>query len=61
MQDLLFAPRAAVEAAQERNFAEMIDLVFERHPYYRALFAAKGLGREDLRTDRKSTRLNSSH
>lgn len=46
--DLPFRPRAEIEAEQERNFAEMLDLCFERHPYYRRLFAERGLTRRDF-------------
>jgi phenylacetate-CoA ligase len=35
MNDLLFSDRAAIEAAQQANFAEMLDLLVTRHPYYR--------------------------
>ena len=48
--DLLFRSRAEIEAAQSAAFAEMMDLVFERHPFYRDLLAARGLGRDDFRS-----------
>ena len=50
VEDLLFTDRSAVEAAQQRAFAEMMDLACERHPYYRDLIAAHGLARADFRT-----------
>src|SRR5438128_3271722 len=37
MNDLLFSDRAAIEAVQEANFAEMRELLATRHPYYRSL------------------------
>jgi phenylacetate-CoA ligase len=46
--DLPFRPRAQIEAVQEANFARMLDLCFERHPYYRQLFAERGMKREDF-------------
>lgn len=48
--DLLFAGRDRIEAAQEANFAETMDLVCRGHPYYRALLAGLGLGRGDFRS-----------
>src|SRR5688572_19238890 len=36
MNDLLFSDRAAIEAAQQANFAEMLCLLVTRHPYYRS-------------------------
>lgn len=47
--DLPFRPRAEIEAVQEANFAAMLDLCFERHPYYRRRFAEIGLERGDIR------------
>ena len=40
-EDLLYAGRAAIDAAQERNFAEMIGLAADRHPHTRAALAGK--------------------
>src|SRR5687768_13372630 len=34
MDDLLFSDRAAIDAVQAANFAEMRDLLATRHPYY---------------------------
>lgn len=48
-QELLFAGRDVVEAAQESAFADMMDLVCERHPYYRDLLLQRGLVRADFR------------
>ncbi len=48
--NIVFAERATIEAAQEANFAEMMDLVFEGHPYYRAVLAEHGLVRADFRS-----------
>ncbi|OGA69388.1 MAG: hypothetical protein A3G81_16535 [Betaproteobacteria bacterium RIFCSPLOWO2_12_FULL_65_14] len=42
--ELVFRDRAAIESAQAVAFAEMMDLVCERHPYYRDLLAARGDG-----------------
>jgi len=47
--DLPFRPRAEIEAVQEARFAEMLDLVFARHPYYRRVLAERGLARGDIR------------
>ena len=47
--DLPFRPREEIEAVQERKFAEILDLCFERHPYYRRVFAARGVRRDDIR------------
>lgn len=49
-EEVLFGERAAVDAAQDAAFAEMMDLVFERHPYYRDLLASRGLVRADFAT-----------
>ena len=46
--DLPFRPRLEIEAVQERNFAAMLDLCFERHPYYKRAFADRGLTRGDI-------------
>ncbi len=48
--ELLFRDRAAIDAAQAGAFAEIMDLVVERHPFYRDLLAARGLRREDFRS-----------
>jgi phenylacetate-CoA ligase len=37
MNDLLFSDRAAIDAVQQANFAEMRELLAGRHPYYRSL------------------------
>jgi phenylacetate-CoA ligase len=42
---IVFADRREIEAVQEANFAETMDLVLVRHPYYRALAAQRGLTR----------------
>ena len=49
-KSFVFSPRAAIDAVQAANFAEMMDLVAARHPYYRALMAKHGLQRGDFRT-----------
>ena len=41
-------PRADVEAARERNFADTMDLIASRHPFYRDLMAQRGLARADF-------------
>jgi len=41
-------PRAEIDAARERNFAATMDLVADRHPYYRELMAGIGIGRNDF-------------
>lgn len=49
MQDnLLFKPRAEIAAVQEANFATMMDLCFQGHPYYRRFFKERGLTRGDF-------------
>lgn len=47
---LLFAPRAAIDAAQAQNFARQIDWVLERHPHYRAVARELGLARADFQS-----------
>lgn len=47
---IVFRPRADQEAERERRFSETMDLVFERHPAYRAIAAAHGLNRHDFAT-----------
>ncbi len=49
IRDLPFRSRAEIEAVQERKFAETLDLCFDRHPYYRRLFAERGIRRGDIR------------
>lgn len=49
MDDLLYANRGAIEAAQERCFSEMIGLAAERHGRTRALLADKNLAVSSLR------------
>lgn len=46
--DLPFRPRAQIIAVQEAKFAQMLDLCFERHPYYRERFEQMGLRRTDI-------------
>ena len=46
--ELLFQDRASIEAVQASAFAGMMDLVVERHPYYRRLLAARNLARADF-------------
>ena len=46
--NLLFKPRAEIEAVQEANFATTMDLCFRGHPYYRRLFSERGLTRGDF-------------
>jgi phenylacetate-coenzyme A ligase PaaK-like adenylate-forming protein len=46
--DLLFRDRAEIEAAQAGAFAEMMDLVAGRHPYYRRLLESLHLARADF-------------
>src|SRR5215213_6874409 len=36
MNDPLFSDRAAIDAVQQANFAEMLGLLATRHPYYRS-------------------------
>ncbi|MBT5267212.1 MAG: AMP-binding protein [Rhodospirillaceae bacterium] len=48
IRDLPFRSRAEIDAVQERNFAEMLDLCFERHPYFRRVFRERGLSRRDI-------------
>lgn len=45
MNDLLFSDRAAIEALQQANFAEMVELLAVRHPYYRSKIKNQGLSR----------------
>lgn len=46
--NLLFKPRAEIEAVQEANFATMMDLPFRGRPYYRRVFSERGLRRGDV-------------
>jgi phenylacetate-CoA ligase len=46
--ELLFAGRAEIEEVQATYFAEMMDLVATRHPYYSAMLAGRDLRREDF-------------
>ena len=48
IHDLPFQPRSTIETVQEQHFAEMLDLCFERHPYYRQRFFDLGLARSDF-------------
>lgn len=48
--ELLFRDRGEIEAVQQAHFAEMMDLVAARHPYYRDMLERRGLGRADLST-----------
>lgn len=48
MGSVVFSSRDSIAAAQAANFAEMMDLVALRHPYYRALMASHGLSRADF-------------
>lgn len=45
---LEFNDSVALQTARETAFARTIDLVFERHPYYRELCAVRGLTRADF-------------
>lgn len=46
--DLPYRPRSEIDAVQEANFAQILDLCFARHPYYRQRFAHMGLERGDI-------------
>ena len=48
--DTTFQDRQSIARLQEQNFATMMDLCFERHPYYRDRFKAMGLKRSDIRS-----------
>jgi phenylacetate-CoA ligase len=48
MNELWRAPRSEIAAAQERYFAQMMDLAAERHPRTRELFSANGLSRKEF-------------
>lgn len=50
IENLPFAPRRLIDGIQERRFQAMLDLCFERHPYYRRLFARERLRREHVRS-----------
>jgi phenylacetate-CoA ligase len=50
IHDLPFQPRSTIETPQEQRFAQMLDLCFERHPYYRQQFYDLGLARADFRS-----------
>ncbi len=48
IHDLPYRKRAEIVQVQEAKFAEMLDLCFTRHPYYRQRFAELGLRRGDI-------------
>ena len=48
--DLPYQSRTVIESVQEEYFSEMINLCFERHPYYRAQFKKIGLARPDIKS-----------
>jgi len=41
---------AEIRAAQEANFQRLLDLCFAVHPYYRRLWAERGIDRRALRS-----------
>lgn len=45
---ICFAPREDIDTARQRHFATTMDLVAERHPYYRTVMAENGLRRADF-------------
>lgn len=53
----MFRERAEIDAAQESNFAEIMGLVAERHPWYRHKLAERGLSRGDIATLADLTKL----
>ncbi len=46
--NILFADPATITAVREENFAATMDLVAERHPWYRRLMTERGLARGDF-------------
>ena len=48
--NIVFRDHADIAAVQEANFAETMDLVVERHPWYRRLMAERGLARGDFQS-----------
>lgn len=46
--NFLFADPAEIAAVREENFSATMDLVCERHPWYRRIMAERGLGRGDF-------------
>lgn len=50
ISDLPTRSRNEISAVQETRFSHMLDLCFERHPYYRDRFAKIGLQRSDIRS-----------
>ena len=48
--NLVFASRSAIAAARQANFAETMELVCRRHPWYRRIIAERGLGAADFRS-----------
>ncbi len=48
--NIVQAPRAEITSVQEANFAEMMDLVFEGHPFYRQALKTASLTRADFRS-----------
>ena len=48
--DFTFENRKSITAIQEQNFKAILDLCFERHPYYRERFSNIGLKRSDIRS-----------
>lgn len=45
-----FEPQNLLEQTRQAHFAQTMDLVFERHPYYRERLAGLGLRRSDFQT-----------
>jgi phenylacetate-coenzyme A ligase PaaK-like adenylate-forming protein len=47
-ESILFADATKIQAVREENFRATMDLVVERHPWYRRVLAQHGLGRGDF-------------
>jgi phenylacetate-coenzyme A ligase PaaK-like adenylate-forming protein len=49
MEDnIVYRQRAIIEEQQENNFQEMMDLIYEGHPYYKRLLIENNLKRDDF-------------
>ena len=46
--DLFFEDPADLTRARDAVFAPMLDRIFEHHPYYKAVFAERGIDRRDI-------------
>ncbi|MEO7242388.1 MAG: AMP-binding protein [Variovorax sp.] len=58
---LLYPDLLTLQSAREHAFAQMMDLVFQRHPHYRDLLARQGLQRGDFNSPDDLSKLPLTH